>query len=134
GAAGSLGGDQDPADRPHPAVERELPDGRMTRKRVEGNLTGGGCKRKRNWKVEAAALLLERGRSEVDRDPALGPAKLAGAEAAAQPFLCLLTGAVGQPDDLQTGQRRLPHVDLDLDPPRLEADEGMRDRPPEPAS
>ena len=42
-------------------------------------------------------------------------------------LLGLLAGAVGEPDDRQPGQAALD-VGLDLDPPRLEPDERVRDR------
>ena len=46
---------------------------------------------------------------------------------AADAFLRLLAGAVGQPDDRERRPRQL-QVRLDLDPARLETDERMRDR------
>ena len=47
-------------------------------------------------------------------------------DAAPDAVLGLLAGPVGEPDDRERGQLARADVRLHLDPPRLEADEGVR--------
>ena len=54
------------------------------------------------------------------------PLELGRRDAAADPLLRLLAGAVGQPDDRERRRAAL-QVRLDLDAPRVEADERVGD-------
>ena len=114
------------ADRPHAPVERELSDSRVLGKPLGGHLPRRRQHRERDREVEARAFLAQTGRREVDRDPLQRPFELRGADAAANPVLRLGARPVGQPDDREARQAAVD-VRLDLDPPRLEADEGVGD-------
>ena len=130
GLARSLRDGERAADRPHAAVERELPEHRMRRQALGRHLVGRGQDRKRDREVEPGALLAQRGRREVDRDAVLRPLPLGGRDPAPNTLLRLLARAVGEADDREAGQPAL-QVRLDLDPPRIESDDGVGDGPRE---
>jgi hypothetical protein len=91
------------------------------------DLPGGGENSKRDRKVVARPLLAKPRGREVDRDPPHRPLELGGGYPGPDPFLRLLAGAVGEPDDGEARNARL-EVRLDLDLARLEPDECMGDR------
>ena len=106
-------------------VERELADAAVLEQPVRRELVRAGQQRERDRQVEAGALLAKRRRGEVDRDPvAAGPGQHRVDDAAVHPVLCLLAGAVGEPDDRERRQVGRDEVRLDLDAARLEADDG----------
>ena len=115
-----------PRDGPHTPVERELADSRMLGQARGGHLQRGRQHREGDREVEPGAFLAQAGGREVDRDPLQRPLELRGADPAANAVLRLGAGAVGEPDDRKAGQAAVD-VRLDLDPPRLETDEGVSD-------
>ncbi len=115
------------ADTPQPSVERELAAGCVLRQPVARNLPRRGQQRQRDRQVEARALLLQLGGREVDGRLVPGPLELGGLDAAAHALLRFLTGAIDEADECERRHAALD-VRLDLDAPRLEADEGERDR------
>ena len=119
-------GDGDRArDGTNATVERELADAAVLEQPLGRELVRAGEERERDREVEARALLAQRRRREVDRDPvAAGPRQHRVDDAAVHPVLGLLAGAVGEPDDRERGQVGRDEVRLDLDPARLEADDG----------
>ena len=123
----TLGDGEDAADPAQPAVERELADGGGALERAARKLLRGGENRERDRKVEPGSLLAQLGGREVDRDPAGREAQLGGGDPGADTLAGLLAGAVGKADDREAGDA-VANVSLDVDPPRLEADERMRDR------
>ena len=128
GSPGSLRDGERPRDRPDPPVERELADRRVLGEPLGRELPRRAEDRERDRQVEARALLAQRGGREIDGDPAVDrPLERGGDDAAADAVLRLLARAVGEPDDREPGDARL-QVRLDLDLPRLEADERVRER------
>ena len=125
-AAGALGDRECAADGPDAPVERELTDGCVLGEALGWHLQRGRQHRERDREVEPGALLAQTRGREVDRDPLQRPLELRRADAAPNPVLRLGAGAVGEPDDREAGQAAVD-VSLDLDPPRLEADEGVGD-------
>jgi hypothetical protein len=95
---------------------------------VGRHLVGGAEDCEGDGKVEAGAFLPEPGRRQVDRDPARRPEELGGGDPAPDPVLRLLAGAVRETHDREP---RLTELDvrLDLDPPRIEADERVGEHP-----
>src|SRR6266545_5469663 len=85
-----------------------------------------GEDRERDRQVEAGALLPQAGGRKVDGDARPRPLPLSRGDAAADPLLRLLAGTVGEPDDREARDPAL-EMRLDLDPARIEADEGVRD-------
>ena len=124
--ARALGRRKNAADRPEPPVQSELADRRVPHERIGRNLPRGGEHRQRNREVEARPFLAELRRRQVDRDPAQRPLELGGRDPAPHPFLGLLAGSIGKPDDCERRQSAL-EVRLDLDPASVEPDERMRD-------
>jgi hypothetical protein len=116
-----------PGNGPQPTVERKLAHRGVAGQAARWDLVGGREQRKSDREVESRALLAEVGGREVDRDPVERPIELGRGDAAADAFLGLLAGAVGEPDDREGGSATL-QVRLDLDPARVEADEGVGDR------
>jgi len=100
------------ADRPQPAVQRELADCRVTTERLRWHLSRGSQNGQGDGQVEPRALLAQLRGRQVDRDPPHRPFQLRRGDAAADPFLRLLAGAVGQPDDCE---RRHPELEMRLD-------------------
>jgi hypothetical protein len=129
-----LGRGQHAADRTQPPVEGELADRCVAAQAFRRDLARGGEEGEGDRQVEARALLPQRRGRQVDGDPPLhGPLELGGGNPAAHAVLRLLAGAVGEADDRKAGDPAL-EVRLDLDPARLEADDGVRDRAREHAS
>ena len=89
--------------------------------------------RERDRQVEARALLAQTGGREVDRDTAHGELELRGGDPAADSFLRLLAGAIGEPDDRE-GRAGQLEAGLDLDAAWLEPDKRVCDRPCEHAA
>ena len=75
-----LGRRERAADRPEPAVERELADRGVLREASGRKLARRREHRQRDRQVEARALLAQRGRREVDGDPRRSPATRSSAE------------------------------------------------------
>ena len=117
---------QHSADRPQSPVQSQLADGRVLRERVPRNLPRGGQNRECDRQVERRALLPQRRRSKVDRDPPERPLQLGRGDPAPDAVLRLLTRAVREPDDRESRHAVL-EVRLDLDAASLESDERMRD-------
>ena len=114
-----------PATGPDAAVERELADAAVLEQPLRRELVRAGEQRERDREVEARPLLAQRRGREVDRDPvAAGPRQHRVDDAAVDAVLRLLAGAVGEPDDRERRQVGRDEVRLDLDPARLEADDG----------
>ena len=105
GAPRALGRGEHAADRPQPAVERQLAEGGVLVERARRHLVRGGEHRERDRQVEAGPFLAQRRRREVDGDRRRGPLELGRGDAAADALLRLLAGAVGEPDDRE---RRRP--------------------------
>src|SRR5438128_1675197 len=80
-------------------VERELADCCMPGQAAARQLVGRGEDGERNRQVESRAFLAQIGGGEVDDEAATGPVELGGLDAAANPFLCFLAGAVREADD-----------------------------------
>ena len=110
------------------AVERELADAGVLEQTRRRELMRAGEEREGDRKVEARSLLAQRRGREVDRDPVpRGPRQHRVDDAAAHPVLGLLARPIGEPDDRERRQVGRDEVRLDLDPPRLEADDGRGD-------
>src|SRR5262249_13198814 len=109
------------------AVERELSDGCMPPELPRRQLVGRAKHGKRNRQGEARPFLAKvRGR-KVDGEPPLPrPLQLGGEDSAADAVLRLGAGAIGKPDDRETGNAVL-QVRLYLDAAGLETDERVRD-------
>jgi hypothetical protein len=125
-ASSALGYSKRTAHSTEASIQGELAAGRMLREAVSRDLPRGRKQRKRDRKVETRALLLQLGRSKVDRRGVSRPFELRRFDAASNPLFGLLTRAVDETDDRERRHAALD-VRLDLDPPRLEADEGKRD-------
>ena len=126
GAPRALGDGERAAHGPDAAVERELADGRVLGEPLGRKLPRRRQHRERDREVEAGSFLAQTGGSEVDGDPLQRPFELRGADAAADAVLGLGAGAVGEPDDREAREAAVD-VRLDLDAPRLEADERVGD-------
>ena len=106
----------------------ELAHGGVVRKALRRELTRRREDGQRDRQVEPGSLLAQGGRSEIDGDPAVErPLEGRGHDSTPNAVLRLLAGSVDEPDDGEAGDPRL-QVRLDLDLPRLEADERMSDR------
>ena len=114
-----------PAARARRARARRTPRGRRARRAAAGatrraaRARSGGRSPSPPCGARAGARL-----TVIRRD---GPLELGRRDAAPDPLLGLLAGAVGKADDRERRRATL-EVGLDLDPARLEADERMRDR------
>jgi hypothetical protein len=82
--------------------------------------------RQRDRKVVPGPLLAQPGRRQIDRDPPIRPLELGARDARTYALLRFLAGLVGQAHNGERGHASL-EVSLNLDPPRLETDEGMGD-------
>ena len=122
----ALGDREDAADAAQPPVERELADRRVPVELVVRHLARRGEDGERDRQVVAGALLAQPGRREVDGDAAARELELGRRDPAADALPRLRARAVGQADDHERRDAVLD-VGLDLDPPRLEADERMGD-------
>src|SRR5204863_8344668 len=94
--------------------------------RAAGQLLRGSKHGERNRQIESRTLLTQLRRSEVDRDAAVGEPQLGRGDPAADALTRLLTRAVGEADDREAGNA-VADVRLDVDAPRLEADQSMRE-------
>lgn len=104
-------------------VEGELADGGVLGQPLGWELPGRREHGQRDREVEPGALLPERRRREIDRDPPVErPFQGRRDDTAADAMLRLLARAIGEPDDREARNARL-EVRLDLDLARLEADE-----------
>ena len=129
GAARAFGDGQRSGHRSDSPIERELTYRRVLDQPLGRKLPGRGENRERDRQVEAGSLLAQRGRSEIDGDPAIEwPLERRRDDAAPDPVFGLLACPVDQPDDGEPGNARL-HVRLHLDLSRLESDESVGDRP-----
>jgi hypothetical protein len=122
----SLRRDQGTGDRPQPAVESKLADGRMTGERALRDLMRSLEHCQGDGQVEPGPLLAKVGRREVDDDAVTRPGELRRGDSASDSLLRLLAGAIGEPDDREGGSASL-EKGLDLDTSRIEADQGMGD-------
>jgi hypothetical protein len=122
----ALGDRKDARDRADTSVEGELAVDSVPLELGARDLAGRGEHCERDRQVEARTLLAQRGRREVDRDPAFRPLALRRADTAADALLRLLARAVGETDDRECGQRAL-EMGLDLDATSFKADESMCD-------
>jgi hypothetical protein len=127
GASGSLRDREHAADTAQPPVEAQLAHGSVVGEALGGDLTRRSEDRERDRQVEGRPFLPQLRRREVDRDAAVRPIELCGGDAAPDSVLRLLHRAVDEPDDGEAGNASLD-VHLDVDAPRLETDEGVRDR------
>ena len=125
--ARSLGDREHAADPAQPAVERELADRRRALERASRQLLRRGEQRERDGQIEAGALLAQLGRREVHGDSPLREVQLRGCDPRADALPRLLARPVGEADDREA-RKPVANVRLDVDPPRLETDERMRDR------
>ena len=123
----ALGDRENAADPAQPAVESELADRCGSSERGARHLERRAQNRERDRQVEAGALLPQLGRREIDRDAAVGELQLGGGDPAADALARLLARAVGEPDDREA-RNAVADVRLDVDAPRLEADQSMRER------
>ena len=99
------------------------PDDRVLARDARRDLPRCGEDRERDREVEARAFLAEAGRREIDRDSALRPLELRRDDAAADPVLRLLARPGRRDRRSRKPGMPLGEVRLDLDAPRLEADE-----------
>ncbi len=118
---------EDPADPAQPPVEAELADRRMLRKPLGRDLPGRRQDCECDRQVEPGAFLPELRRREIHGNAPVRPIELGRSDAAPDPVLRFLHSAVDEPDDGEGGNAALD-MHLNVDPARLEADEGMRDR------
>ena len=132
---GALRNGENAAHAPEAAVESELSDGGRALERAPRQLLRGGEHGQRDRQVEAGAFLAQLGGREVDGDAPVREAQLCGRDPAADALPGLLAGPVGEADDREAG-KAVANVgfDVDVDAPRLEADERVRDRACEHAS
>ena len=98
----------------------------MLREPLDRKLPGRRQHRQRDREVEAGSFFPQTRGSEVDGDPFQRPLELRGADAAADAVLGLGACPIGEPDDGEAGEAAVD-VRLDLDAPRLDADEGVGD-------
>ena len=112
-------------DRPHATVERELADTAVLEQPLGRELV----------RAASSASAIGRSKPEPSLRNAAGarltvirllprPRQHRVDDAAVHAVLGLLAGAVGEPDDRERGQVGRDEVRLDLDPARLEADDG----------
>src|SRR5213078_2450334 len=94
--------------------------------RIRWQLLRGRQNGQSNRQVEAGTLLPQRRRREVDGYAPHRELELGGPDAAANTFLRLLARTVGEADDRE-GRLGTLEACLDLDAPRVEADERMGD-------
>ena len=129
-AARSLGSGEHAGHRSQPPVERQLSDRGMTGQPVRWELPRRGEDRECDGQVESRALLSQRRRCEVHGDPSHRPLELCRRDSTPNPMLGLLARPVREPHDREPGNPVL-EVGLHLHLARLEAYEGMGDRPSE---
>ena len=122
----TLGDGERAAHRPDPAVEGKLADGRVLCEPIDRKLPRRRQHRQRDREVEARAFLPQAGGREVDRDPLQRPLELSRPDPAADAVLGLGARPVGEANDREARDAALD-VRLDLDAPRLEADERVGD-------
>ena len=100
----------------------------MLRETLEWDLSRRREDRERDREVEARTLLAQRRGRQVDEDPALDwPGQPGGGDAGPYAVLRLLTRPVDEADDRERGQSPR-QKGFDVDAPRLQADECIRDR------
>ena len=122
-AARSLGDRERPGDGTDAPVECELADRGVLREPLGRQLPRRSQNRQRDREVESRSLLSQRRGREVHGDaPVERPLERRRHDAAPHAVLRLLAGAIRQADDREARDARLK-VRLDLDLPRLEADE-----------
>ena len=122
----TFGGDESTGHGPQATIERELADRGVPGERLGRQLARGGQNRQSDRDVEAGALLPEPGRRKVDGQAATRPFELGRGDPATDAMLGFLTRTVRQADDRERGRPAL-EVRFDLDPARIETDEGVRD-------
>ena len=128
GTPRSFGDGERARHRANPPVEAELADGGVVGEPLRRKLPGRTEHGERDRKVESRSFLAQCGRGEIDGDPPIErPVERGRDDAAANAVLRLLAGAVGETDDREARDPRL-EMRLDVDLPRLEADERMSDR------
>src|SRR5204862_546870 len=109
-------------DAGEPPAEHGL--ARAGRTRQEEVVAAGRGNRERDRQVEAGALLPQLGRREIDGDAAVGELQLGRGYPAPHALARFLARTVGEPDDREARQA-VANVRLDVDAPRLEADQSM---------
>ena len=123
-----------PGDRADPAVQPQLSDACVLLEALARDLRRRGEHRQRDREIEPRPFLSQRRRREIDRDRALRPFEQRRVDPAPNAMLRLLARTVGEPDDRERREIARAEVCLDLDTPRLEADERERDGAAEHAS
>jgi hypothetical protein len=123
----SLGDRENASDPPQPAVESKLADRRGASERGTRYLERRAENRECDGQVEAGSLFPQLGGGEIDRDPPVGELQLSCGDAAADALARLLACAIRESDDREA-RDAIANVRLDVDTPRLEADESMRER------
>ncbi len=126
GAAGALRHAEHAADASQAAVERKLAARRVLVEPLARYLSRRREQGQRDRQVEARALLLQLGRREVDGRFVPRPLESRRLDAAAHALFRLLTGAIDEADERERRNAALD-VSFDLDPARLQADEGESD-------
>ena len=105
---------QRPRDRPHGAVEPQLPEEAAARRGVRRHVAVGGEQAHGDGQVQPGALLADPRRGQVHRHPAQRPRQRRRQQRGAHPVAGLATGGVGQPDHGEAGQAvRDMHLDAD---------------------
>ena len=121
-----LRGDERARDRPHAAVQSQLPQRRMLRESFGRHLARRSQYRERDREVESRPLLAQACRREIHGYPSQRPLQLGTCDAAANALLRLLASLVGQTDDGEAGDAPL-QVGLHLDRAGLQTDQSMRE-------
>jgi hypothetical protein len=107
GATRSLGDGEHARDRPDAPVERELTDGSVLGETLRRKLSRRTENGERDRKIEARALLAERCRGEIHREPLVErPLERRREDPAAHAVLGLLARAIGEPDDRKARHAR----------------------------
>ena len=117
---------QHPTDSADPAVQPEFPDAHQPTHPLRLYHLGSREQPDRDRDVEGTAVLVQRGRREVDGHLGVGPARPAVVHGRAHPITRLVERGVGQADDRRAGQ---PGCDVHLDVDHLTAHPGQCDRP-----
>jgi hypothetical protein len=110
-------------DRANRSVERELARQRQALELLGGELLRGAEQRRRYSEVEAGAALPQVGGRKARGDPLLGKLELRVLECGPHPLARLPNRGVGKSHQGKGGEPA-PHIDLDLNWPGLDAEQG----------